>query len=109
MTQQLTNEWETKRTAESRLVEDLLRRTFPSTDAYRYNSASIRVRVVDERFRGKSVEDRDSMVEPLLAKLPEDIQADIVNLLTAYPDEANDSIRVLIANQEFEKPSPSIL
>jgi stress-induced morphogen len=109
MSQHVTTSWESKRTAESRQVEDLLRRTFPDTDAYRFNSASIRVRVVDDRFRGLSVGERDAMVEPLLDELPRDTQADIVNLLTLYPDEPDDSVRARLANEEFERPSDSML
>ncbi len=47
------------RTAETREVESVLRMAFLTTDAYRYNSASIRVRVVDPRFAAKSTEERD--------------------------------------------------
>jgi len=101
--------WEKMRTKESRMVEQVLRKTFPQTDAYRYNSASIRLRIVDPRFEGKSNEERDAMVEPLLNQLPEGIQSDIMNLLTLYPDETNKSPKVLLANSEFEEPSPSIL
>jgi len=66
MSQQVQSHWAFKRTAETRRVEDALRQVFPNTDAYRYNSASIRVRVIDDRFKGKSIEERDAMVEPLL-------------------------------------------
>ena len=97
------------RTKESRQVEKLLRETFPETDAYRYNPASIRVRIVDPRFAGKSTEQRDAMVEPLLKKLPKDIQADIMNLLTLAPDEVEASVRKQVQNMEFEDPSPSTL
>ena len=68
-----TPRWETLRTSETRRVEEILREEFPNTDAYRYNSASIRVRVIDHRFEGKSTEERDAMVEPILEKLPEAI------------------------------------
>jgi stress-induced morphogen len=101
--------WEAKRTDESRKVEELLRKEFPRSDAYRYNSASIRVRVVDERFKGKSIEKRDAMVEPLLKQLPEKTQADIMNLLTLYPNEEKDSFKAYYANAEFEDPSDSKL
>jgi hypothetical protein len=87
----------------------MLRKEFPGTDAYRYNSASIRVRVVDPRFEGKSTEERDAMVEPLLARLPESIQADIMNLLTLYPNETADSFKAFVANAEFDDPSPTML
>src|SRR5262245_37689959 len=59
--------WERKRTDETRQIEDLLRKEFQDVDAYRYNSASIRVRVVDPRFKGKSNAARDKMVDRLLS------------------------------------------
>ncbi len=105
--------WEAKRTDESRQVEDVLKRAgFPQTDAYRYNSASIRVRVVDSRFEGLSPENRDALVEPILEQLPERIQTDIMNLFTFAPSELQQkaaSPRAALLNLEFESPSPSIL
>jgi|HubBroStandDraft_1064217.scaffolds.fasta_scaffold301029_3 stress-induced morphogen len=109
MSQTTVQSWKSMRTKESRQLEKLLRTKFPHTDAYRYNSASIRVRVVDRRFKGKSVAKRDDMVEPLLAKLPAKIQGDIMNLLTLYPRETEDSLRARVANLEFEEPTPSLL
>ncbi len=97
------------RTDESRQVEEILRESFPRTDAYRYNSASIRVRVVDPRFEGMPMDDRYDMVEPLLEQLPQQIQADIMNLLVLAPNEASPSSRHFAANIEFEDPSPSEL
>jgi stress-induced morphogen len=101
--------WEEKRDQDSKQVERTLRTEFPHTDAYRYNSASIRIRVVDDRFKGKSHEKRDAMVERLLKTLPEHLQADIVNLLTLYPGEVEGSLTARLANVEFEDPSPSRL
>jgi stress-induced morphogen len=109
MSQGTTHRREGMRTAESRQVEDVLRTVFPDADAYRYNSASIRVRVIDPRFEGKSTEERDAMVEPLLEGLPEQIQADIMNLLTLSPSETTIPSRKSLANEEFEDPSPSML
>jgi hypothetical protein len=97
------------RTDETRMVEAVLRKAFPNTDAYRYNSASIRVRIIDPRFEGKSTAKRDAMVEPILEQLPEATQADIMNLITLYPDETTKSTNALVANAEFEDPSPSML
>lgn len=52
--------WEAKRTDETRQVEDLLRKAgFEKVDAYRYNSASIRLRVIDSRFERLSAERRE--------------------------------------------------
>ncbi|HEV7222059.1 MAG TPA: hypothetical protein VGN42_05115 [Pirellulales bacterium] len=101
--------WRTMQTEETRSVERVLRDVFPSADAYRYNSASIRVRVIDPRFSGKSRDERDGMVEPLLKTLPEATQADIINLLTLAPEETTGSLRTMSANEEFESPTPSSL
>ena len=101
--------WESMRTEETRVVEKILRETFPNTDAYRYNSASIRVRIIDPRFHGKSNEQRDAMVEPLLDHLPKDTQADIMNLITLSPEEAAESAGNFLVNAEFEEPSKSML
>lgn len=109
MSQVTTRHWEAMRTDESRQVEDLVRKEFPGTDAYRYNSASIRVRVIDPRFEGLSIEKRDALVEPLLEQLPEEIQADIMNLITLSPSEAANPTKLSLVNLEFEDPSPSML
>lgn len=109
MSKKTKKRWQQMRTDETRKVEKTLRKEFPRTDAYRYNSASIRVRIIDPRFEGKSDEERDAMVEPLLEQLPEETQADIMNLLTLYPDETSQSFKANYANAEFEEPSPSVL
>lgn len=105
--------WESKRTDETRQVEDLLRKAgFARVDSYRYNPASIRIRVIDSRFEGLSLEKRDAMVEPFLEQLPERIQADIVNLFTFAPSELQQTpktLREFLLNTEFEDPSPSML
>jgi hypothetical protein len=103
------SEWEAMRNEESRGVEDLLRRHFESADAYRYNSASIRVRIIDSRFRDLTHEQRDDQVEPVLEQLDSRIQADIMNLVLLYPGEIDDSHRAAINNEEFEHPSRSML
>ena len=101
--------WQRLRTAETKQFEKVLRESFPQADAYRYNSASIRVRVIDSRFERMSNERRDALVEPILETLPESIQADIMNLLTMAPNEAEGSLKKQLANAEFEDPSPSML
>ena len=105
--------WEMKRTDETRHIEDALRRAgFEKADAYRYNSASIRVRLIDSRFEGLSPAQRDAMVEPHLEQLPESTQADIMNLFTFAPSELQQTqktCREFLLNTEFEDPSPSIL
>jgi acid stress-induced BolA-like protein IbaG/YrbA len=89
----------------TRLIEQLLGRDFPNTTAYQYNPASIRVRVVDERFQGQSKVKRHDMVSPLLKQLPEDVQIDITILLLLAPEETEHSMM----NLEFERPTPSVL
>jgi hypothetical protein len=107
MSQSTTPRWKKMPNEETHAVEHVLRTKFPRADAYRYNSASIRVRVIDPRFEGKSHEKRDAMVEPLIDKLPKELQSQIINLLTLTPDEANS--KQSLANLEFEDPSPSTL
>jgi hypothetical protein len=105
--------WEAMRTDETRHVEELLRAAgFEKVDAYRYNSASIRLRVVDSRFTNLPPEKRDAMVEPHLEWLPERTQADIVSLFTFAPSELQQTpktFREFLANAEFDDPSDSML
>lgn len=113
MTQTVAPRWEARRTDETRSVEEALRRAgFDRVDAYRYNSASIRVRVIDRRFEGLSPEARDAMVEPHLEPLPERTQADIMSLFTFAPSELQGppkTFREYMQNTEFDDPSPSML
>jgi hypothetical protein len=108
-----TPRWEAMRTDETRQVEKVLREAgFDRVDAYRYNSASIRVRVVDRRFEGLAPEKRDAMVEPYLERLPERTQADIVSLFTFAPTEIQQPVitfREYLNILEFEDPSRSML
>ncbi|MDY0169788.1 MAG: hypothetical protein RBS80_24810 [Thermoguttaceae bacterium] len=113
MTNVATASWATKRTDETRHVEQVLRDAgFDRVDAYRYNSASIRVRVIDTRFEGLPTEKRDAMVEPHIEKLPARTQADIVTLVTFAPSDLEKRPETLgqhLLNAEFETPSPSRL
>jgi hypothetical protein len=112
MTAATTPHWETNRTAETRMVEDRLRPHFEQVDSYRYNSASIRIRVIDSRFERMPREKRDAMVEEQLDKLPPETQRDIVTLFTFAPSELTrtaTTFREFIQNTEFENPSPTIL
>ena len=102
-------EWEALRTDESREVEEFLRKHFEDADAYRYNSASLRVRIIDSRFRGLTHEQRDDLVEPLLDQLDLETQRDIMSLVLLYPGETDESFRASISNDEFEHPSQSML
>ncbi len=109
MSPQTTGRWESLRTDETRQVEQSLGKQFAQVDAYRYNRASIRVRIIDPRFEGYDIEKRDNLVEPELDKLPVDIQGDIMNLLLFYPGEVEHDLRAKLMNLEFEEPSPSML
>ncbi len=105
--------WEPKRTPETQRVEEALREAgFEQVDAYRYNSASIRVRVVDPRFEGVSAEQRDTMISRFLELLPDHTQADIMNLFAFAPSELQEapkSFRTYLMNTEFDDPCPSML
>jgi hypothetical protein len=105
--------WEDRRTVETREVENvLLQAGFERADAYRYNAASIRVRVIDPKFAGLSREQRDDLVEPQLSKLPEHTQADIISLFTFAPSELDPAAgltRQRLLNLEFEDWTPSAL
>ena len=104
--------FEEKKDPDSYLVEQFLRQWFPETEAYRYNSASIRIRVIDSNFEGLSREERDDLVEPYLDQLPPKIQQDIVFLLTFAPSDMQRppaTFREFMRNVEFVHPSPSML
>lgn len=122
MSQTTAQPWEAKRTDETRHVERFLEEAgFHRVDAYRFNSVSIRIRVIDPRFEGLSDEKRDAMVEPFLDALPGSTQEDILFLLTLAPSELPEAVTVaardakprtlrkLLVNAEFVEPSPSTL
>lgn len=113
MTEIATRRWESKRTDETRKVEEVLRQAgFQQVDAYRYSPAVIRVRVIDRRFEAISPEDREAIVEEYLGELPQQTQADIVTLLTFTPSELrgdNKLSQAALLNREFEDPSPNEL
>ena len=95
-------------TRETKLIERVLAEGgFAHAEAYRYNSACIRIRVVDPAFRDKSIVEREDLVYPLVEKLPEDTQADITFLLLITPEEREG--RRAHLNWEFDDPTPSSL
>ena len=55
---------------------------------YRYNPASIRVRIVDAIFHGRSKGERHDYAMRFLRKLPEDVLAQISILLCLEPGES---------------------
>jgi stress-induced morphogen len=112
MTSGTTKPWETKRTGETKKIEELLGQHFKQADSYRYNSASIRIRVIDPQFEGMPREKRDQMVEQYLDTLPPETQRDIVTLFTFSPSELMQTpttFREYMLNTEFDAPSPSML
>lgn len=92
-------------TAESESVRQRLAQEFSRVDAYQYNIASIRVRIIDERFRKLPKLDRIEIVEPLLEQFPEDVQQQLIFILCLAPgDELDPNYWAL--NREFEDPAP---
>ncbi|MEJ7639050.1 MAG: hypothetical protein WKF75_14030 [Singulisphaera sp.] len=62
------------------------------------------MRVIDDRFEGKSITEWEAMVWPLLEKPPKTTRDDVLLLLTLAPSEHQ-----TLMNLEFEKPLPSRL
>ena len=100
-------EWEEKKTKETRKIESLFRTEFPQTDAYRFNSASIRVRVIDDRFEGKSIAEREAMVLPSAQEAAQEDARRCPVLLTLAPSEQRTFNSQTLMNLEFEQPLPS--
>ena len=99
-----------KVTSETKNIEKGLQQHFAKVDAYRFNSVSIRVRIVDAKFRGKSKVDRHQLVEPFLGELPDKTQQDIVFLLLLSPEEEKDrGFASWLMNDEFKNPRQSSL
>jgi hypothetical protein len=74
-------------------------------DVYRYNSASIRVRIIDPDFEGKSITAREAEVLPIVRDLSGKLQDQITMLLLITPEESNRSL----LSAEFDDPRPSSL
>jgi stress-induced morphogen len=74
-------------------------------DLYRQNPVSVRVRIIDPDFEGRSKVERSNIVWRYLTDLSEDCQSDISMLVLLAPDEIEKSF----SNLEFEDPIPSIL
>ena len=100
-----SSDWEAKRTAETRRIEERLRAAgFAQVDAYRFNSASIRIRIIDPRFENKPGSERQDMVFPVIDELPKRTREDILLLLTLAPSEVGTVNRRALINLEFEHP-----
>ncbi len=74
-------------------------------EAYRQNSVSIRVRIVDPDFAGIGRAERHEIIWRLLEGLPEEVQSQISLLLPLTPEET----KLSFANFEFDNPIPSSL
>jgi hypothetical protein len=74
-------------------------------EVYRQNSVSVRVRVIDPHFEGKSRAQREEELWNGLEQLPEEVAAELSVLLLLTPKEA----KVSLASLDFEHPIPSKL
>lgn len=74
-------------------------------EAYRYNPASIRIRIIDPDFKGMNRVERDDLVSAILDTLPEGVRAEIMILLLLTPQESKTSPM----SQEFDHPAPALL
>lgn len=74
-------------------------------EAYRHNSVSVRIRIINPEFAGRSRVQREDEVWAILDQLSEETLADISLLLLFTPEEARKSF----ANAEFDNPLPSTL
>lgn len=89
------------KTARTRRLEKSFRARFPGTEVYESDPYSIRLRIVDERFRGLNQVERERLVWPLLMALPEPIQQDMSIVLLLAEEELATSTM----NRVFENPS----
>ena len=72
-------------------------------EAYRQNSASVRVRVIDPTFQGMSRSEREEDFWTLFEALQDELAAELSVVLLLTPDEAKKSL----ASIEFDDPTPS--
>jgi hypothetical protein len=77
------------------------------TSLYRYNPASIRIRVVGNVFQSMDHFDRHDFVWRFLEALDEETLEQVTLLLLLTPQEVANGKSM--ANIEFEDPSPSLL
>src|SRR5437879_4685786 len=74
-------------------------------EVYRYNSASVRIRIIDPDFQGYNRIAREQLVWTILDELSDGAVQDISLLLLLTPQETVESF----ANREFDHPTPSRL
>ena len=77
--------------------------------AYRYNYASIRLRVICYQFAGVRSQQRLDRINDLLNTLPDSLNAQVVTMILTTPDELKDGGRHYFGNLDFEHPEPSEL
>jgi hypothetical protein len=88
-------------TDETREIERTLGQSFGEVRAQRIGDFSIRVRIVDQRFRGKRYSDREAAVNPMIGRMPESLQQDIILLVLLAPEEVESSL----LGMEFDWPT----
>lgn len=94
-----------------RHIEETLKRDYGSAhpkariEVKRYNSVSVRVRIIDADFSGLSRAERDTLIWEILESLPEETRSEVSLLLLFTPQEAKTSLM----NLEFDDPIPSSL
>jgi stress-induced morphogen len=74
-------------------------------ELYRHNPYSIRVRVIDDAFRGMTKSMRHDQVWPILNKLSEDTLGELSFLVLIPPEEKESAI----SSREFDHPVPSTI
>ena len=72
---------------------------------YRHTPYSVRIRVIDPNFRGKTKSMRHREVWPTLYELPEDILNELSVLILVTPEEKDSSM----SSREFDDPIPSTM
>lgn len=78
----------------------------PNQVVYRYNPVSVRVRVISPRFTGKSMAEREEMVNEALDSVPGEITEDITLQLMLTPREAKRPDGMF---REFDDPTDTYL
>ena len=107
-----TPRWHKMRTKETHAIELKLGKVFDHVEAYRYNRSSIRVRIIDDQFSGKSDIERHQIVNRAIEKLPDETQSDIMLVIPITQEEyrtKSGASRYTLVNLEFDDPSPSSL
>lgn len=84
---------------------DAYQQDHPSSviEVYRHSPYVVRIRIVDDAFRGKSRVERHRMAWNYLATLDDETLSDVSLLLLLTPSERSTSM----VNVEFDDPIPS--